>query len=166
MESTLPETLIPRRAAQRALVLNGTLDPSLVPRLVEAFEITAPILVILRFNQIDEDRVLLTGALETAVIRTCQRCLERFETALHAEVDVEFSASPTANEADREVVASPEQALDIAAFVEDELLLSAPMVAVHPPTACSAPGAHEEIEQDAVTTRRPFLELGNLLNRT
>ena len=55
-------------------------------------------------------------------------------------------------------------AVTLTEFVEDELLLSAPMVATHPEAACIPPGElRETVSTGAV--RRPFGELGLLLGR-
>jgi len=164
MQHPLPETLVPRRAAQMALTLTGSLPLSAVPRLSDAFELSAPVTVALHFSQVDESSVRLTGKLATTVRLHCQRCLEGFETALVADVDVEFGPSRPEPETDREIVAGDDQPLVLASFVEDELLLSAPMVATHPQAACTPPGELQETVS-AGAVRRPFGELGNLLGR-
>ena len=164
MHHPLPETLVPRRAAQQALALAGTVPPSALPRLSEAFDLGGPVTVALNFSQLDEHSVRLTGKLATTVRLHCQRCLEWFETALEADVDVEFGPARAEPETDREIVAGDDQPLALTEFVEDELLLSAPMVATHPEAACFPPGElRETLSTGAV--RRPFGELGHLLGR-
>lgn len=164
MQPSLPETFIPRRAAHQALALSGTLPAATMPRLGEAFELGGPVQVALRFTQLDENRVHLTGSAVTTVKLHCQRCLEWFETALTASVDVEFGPERTDTETDREIVAGADEPMVLAAFVEDELLLSAPMAPTHPAAACSPPG-DQQIVESAGAVRRPFGELGHLLGR-
>ena len=164
MQHPLPETLVPRRAAQQALSLAGLLPTTAMPRLSDAFNLGGPVTIALQFSQLDENSVRLNGKLTTAVRLHCQRCLEWFETALEAEVDVEFGPERSEPETDREIVAGVDQPLALAAFVEDELLLSAPMIATHPQAVCAPPGGLQETVS-AGAVRRPFGELGHLLGR-
>jgi len=55
--------------------------------------------------------------------------------------------------------------LNLAEFVEDELLLGAPMVALHDEGTCVPPGEAPVQEAVVAGRRRPFGELGSLLGR-
>jgi len=164
MQPSLPETLIPRRAAHQALALTGMLPAASMPRLGEAFEIGGPVQVALRFTPLDEHRVQLSGTAATTVKLHCQRCLEWFESALEANVDVEFGPERADSETGREIVAGADEPMVLAAFVEDELLLNAPMAPTHPVATCNPPG-EKQVTESAGAVRRPFGELGHLLGR-
>lgn len=168
MRDALPETVIPRQAAQQALVLGGVLPHEATPRLAEAYVLSAPVDVTLRFSAISEEKVLMTGHLETRVQLECQRCLENFEQLLVAEVDVEFgpeAVGPDNQEILRETLSGIDEKLVLASFIEDELLLSAPMVALHSEGACQPPGeAPTENETVVSVQRRPFGDLRSLLD--
>jgi uncharacterized protein len=100
----------------------------------------------------------------------CQRCLEPFEQALNSTARLAFVASdddaalvPEGYEA---MPAADGQA-DLAALVEDELLLSLPIVALHGSgTPCAAETGHrgrETREPAEAKTHRPFAQLQELL---
>jgi uncharacterized protein len=70
---------------------------------------------------------------EGMVVLTCQRCLQPFSLPIAADAELELAESLAAgagaeDEVDR-VVAS--RNMDVAALVEDELLLALPMIALH-----------------------------------
>lgn len=165
MRDPLPETIIPRRAGQQALTVSGSLPEGATPRLTESFGVRAPVTVNLRFGAYGEDKVLVTGQLMTRVMGQCQRCLEPFEAGLETEVEVEFGLENSCSDRGREIIPGIDRELNLAEFVEDELLLGAPMVALHDEGTCVPPG--EAPVQKAVVAgrRRPFGELGSLLGR-
>jgi uncharacterized protein len=88
---------------------------------------------------------------------TCQRCLGAVEVLVEADAELELAESEAAIEAaDDEVervLATPE--MDVVALVEDELILSLPMVPRH--EACAAKAAHGQDEAGS-----PFAALAGL----
>ena len=108
--------------------------------------------------------------LEAVVTLTCQRCLEAYEQPVHSAVKLAFVVSE--EEAGQvpegyEAVPAPNARVDLAEVVEDELLLSLPVVALHGEgTQCagSARQAEEEGREDrSAETHRPFAQLQDLL---
>jgi uncharacterized protein len=98
---------------------------------------------------------------------TCQRCLAPVRRVLESESRIAFVESDEAPvPADREAIPCDPQRLDFAALVEDELLLSLPVVARHAQgEACILPDAAVEIASDEPAgTRRPFAGLKDLLD--
>jgi len=107
----------------------------------------------------------------TGVVRLrCQRCLETFDETLHSTTRLAFVA--TEEEAGQvpegyEAVAAEEGRIDLGELVEDELLLSLPVVALHgAATQCAGTarqaGGEERVESPA-ETHRPFAQLQDLL---
>lgn len=100
---------------------------------------------------------------------TCQRCFGPVARRLESASELAFVASADAPApADREAVAGDPRRLDLAALVEDELLLSLPLIARHAEgEACAAPadaaGAGAEAEETPAAMRRPFAGLKDLL---
>ena len=163
MQDALPDTIIPRRAAIQALALDGLLPGSAPVRLAAVFAVVDAVSVVLTFSATGSDRVLLTGNLSTTVRARCQRCLEEFEMGLSADIDVEFGLPGAVSSDDREVLTGLDDKLILAEFVEDELLLGAPMTTLHDEGDCYPPGEIEDAEELPPTRRNPFGDLTKLL---
>jgi uncharacterized protein len=122
------------------------------------------------FSRVGEGMPGCEMDLEAVVTLTCQRCLEAFEQDVHSVTKLAFVANE--EEAGRvpegfEAVAVPNARVDLGELVEDELLLSLPVVALHGEgTRCagSARQAEEdEREERPAETHRPFAQLQDLL---
>lgn len=105
-----------------------------------------------------------------AVRLRCQRCLEAFEQPLRSRAQLAFVGSD--DEAGRvpegfEAVPADDGRVDLRELVEDELLLSLPIVALHGgDTRCAASSrqaAEGRAEEPAAETHRPFAQLQELL---
>lgn len=167
MQGKLPEKIDPKRLAQQGTTLRGEIPAASLERLGAAFDVRKPASVELHFAFSSARRPLVTGEVSTCIASTCQRCLQEFETTVTADVDVEIGESPRDADQDFELVLGPDEALRLVDFVEDELLLEAPMIPVHPASACSAPAAGaDEAPQEDEGPRRPFAELQNLMDRS
>ena len=100
----------------------------------------------------------------------CQRCLETFDQPLRSTARLAFVA--TEEEAGHvpdgyEAIAADKGRVDLGELVEDELLLSLPVVALHgAATQCAGTarqaGGGESVESPA-ETHRPFAQLQDLL---
>jgi uncharacterized protein len=109
-------------------------------------------------------------AVEAVVTLECQRCLEPFEQLLNSSARLAFVAS------DEEAALAPEgyeavpvvdDRVDLRALVEDELLLSLPIVAMHGGgTRCAETARHVATEMQGepeAKTHQPFAQLQDLL---
>lgn len=101
------------------------------------------------------------------VVLTCQRCLGPVRRALASDVEVVFAeeSEPGLPEGSETVGGDPHR-IDFAALVEDELLLSLPIIPQHDAgEACMLPaGEGDEIDaSDTAQMRRPFAGLKDLL---
>ncbi len=166
MQGKLPERVDPKRLAHQGARLAGSIPAAALNRLGAAFELRGAAQAELGFGWSDGGRVRVSGEISVPIAGTCQRCLQEYVTTLHADVDLEIGESPRDTEQDFELVLGPDERLDIVELVEDELLLAAPMIALHARGECAAPddGADDEPASDAA--RRPFADLQAQWTRT
>lgn len=107
--------------------------------------------------------------LQAGVVQECQRCLRPVRRAVESESRLAFVAREDVPlPADHEPVVGDPHRVDLAALVEDELLLAVPLIAKHAPgEECRLPaqaGAREsEPAPAAQEMRRPFAGLKDLL---
>jgi uncharacterized protein len=102
---------------------------------------------------------------EAGVVLTCRRCLGPVRRRLESVAQLVFAPEEApALPPDHEVIGGDPNELDLAALVEDELLLSLPLIAQHAPAEnCDPPGATLEPQPEAQEMRRPFAGLKDLL---
>ena len=165
MQPALPEQIIPRRAGAAGLLLVGQVELGRLSRLTEAFQVRGPVTVTLAFSAEGARRVWVKGHVEAEASVQCQRCLDWFPATLAADVDIGFGL-PLEDDA-REVLDGLDDELALVPFIEDELLLGAPMVHRHPAGQCGVAEASPQEPAPEVRstsqTRRPFEKLGSLM---
>ena len=100
----------------------------------------------------------------------CQRCFGPLSLPIDSQERVAMVAG--AAEADRvpagrETILAPEHRISLRDLVEEELLLTLPIVPLHEPGECDAQLVNETLERDAPEpdVQRPFEQLGELLKR-
>jgi uncharacterized protein len=102
-------------------------------------------------------------------VLTCQRCLGPLRRTLESSSRLAFVAREDAPvPADHEAIAGDPERVDLAALVEDELLLSLPLIATHRAgEECLVPELPLARDADAAALtqerRRPFAGLKDLL---
>jgi uncharacterized protein len=107
--------------------------------------------------------------LQAGVVLECQRCLRPVRRTVESESRLAFVASEDAPlPADHEPVVGDARRVDLAALVEDELLLAVPLIAKHAPgEECGLPaGAAARASEPAPAAqemRRPFAGLKDLM---
>lgn len=164
---SLPKTIDPYQFARSRGLLNGTL------LLAEAQELnrwqTADGKGIIRAHlagYTDRDsRPHLKGQLTTELELECQRCLQ----PLPWQADIRFDYRLIRSEAqdkqeysETETLICAEDELDLAWFVEEEVLLSMPMIAKH--EHCTLPKELTQASEKAEQKHNPFADLRNLMN--
>lgn len=104
-------------------------------------EQAATIQVTMQFSQDAMQRCVMQGTLAGVVNMTCQRCLQPMQQVLQTE----FTLYPVADEAQALQLADVADAVVMQAntlvlrdVIEDELILSMPMIATHAANECSA----------------------------
>ena len=139
--NNLPQVIEPRRLVNQGVILTGKVDRDLCVRLADAvIEISEPIMADLNFDVADQGRKVVHVSATTTVLIACQRCLEPI--ALPLAIDTMLGIVWSEDQAkslpkDIEPWVVEEEAGDIAALVEDELLLALPFVTFHPEDQCS-----------------------------
>ncbi len=128
---------------------------------------TGVVAVDLLFGIDEEGRRRLSGTLNTRVQVACQRCLQDMELELHCTVSLlVFDTEEEVQELPegRDAVSMTEDGLDVVALIEDELILSLPMIPMHADEGCNRVlNALKQGEEVAVEDRpNPFSILAGL----
>lgn len=169
----LPTTLDVRKAAAREVGVSGVLKPQDLPRfrpLLAADE--GQISVEMRFSRDEENRYLVSVGIEADVTVTCQRCLETMSR--HVSSESALAVVWTDEEAAQlprhlDPLVETEQASDLWALVEDELILNMPPFSYHDTAECvekmsafSDPAPEGESRESGESKPNPFDVLGQL----
>lgn len=155
MDGKLPQRIDAWRLAQGGGTLAGTIAPGALPRLQTLGELCEAVPAEVGFGVDETGRAVIRGEARARWRTVCQRCLEaviigveaRFEQALD---ELQAPAGPGE--------AAP--LLNLFELIEDELILAAPMIPLHPEGECHPPGNQEPPAPPA--RRKPFAELGRL----
>ncbi len=88
----------------------------------------------MEFSRDGQSRRIISGQVKTVVKLTCQRCLQEMDFSIDAKMlvlvaDSDEEARLLSDEA--EVVVAEEEGIDMMSLLEDELILSLPIVACH-----------------------------------
>ncbi|MFO1378385.1 MAG: YceD family protein [Steroidobacteraceae bacterium] len=120
-----------------------------------------------RFSEVQR-RPAVDLDIEGVLSVRCQRCLGALRVPVESHVGLVFDASPERQDAspggDYEALPIDPHAVDLAALVEDELLLSVPLVPLH--EDCDVAGQASVAVVEAAPdegTQRPFAGLKDLL---
>ena len=169
----LPLTIDAKRAAQKRLDYRGCYAPEQVTRLAESVvSVDSDVDVDLTF-EIDPQRLtVIKGTAETDVSLECQRCDNIFPLHVRAT----YCFSPVVS--DEQAEALPEEyepidvndfgETDLLAMIEDELILSLPVVPVHDSEHCEVSDAVKvfgELPPEAEKPN-PFAALASLKKST
>jgi uncharacterized protein len=117
-----------------------------------------------------KDAIWLHLEAKTAVPLTCQRCLHPVSVELLIEQDFRFVADEATalaeDDASEEDLLVLEDSFDLLALIEDELLMSLPLVPMHPMCLSEqAPTSKEEQAILAEAKPNPFAVLASLKTR-
>ncbi|HWK53461.1 MAG TPA: YceD family protein [Hyphomicrobiales bacterium] len=161
--------------AVRLFARNGSIVASLplgrLPRFTEhLLDSEGQVAVALHFGHDEEERQHLSGTLRVEVRLRCQRCMEPLPLALECELDLlvfdseaELQALPDEEDALDALVVDSERGLDVLAVIEDELLLSLPLVPMHPASDCSETlNAYQRKQEESQERSNPFAVLASL----
>lgn len=137
----LPQHVDPIRFADNATQLHGVLHTDQMERLKASLLVQdAPVAVQLEFGIDHQGTKFLKGHVETSLQLQCQRCMEPYNCAIIDDfllgmVRTEEEAKLLPEKYDPFLLA-PDGQLTIADIVEDELILSMPIVPMHDPKEC------------------------------
>jgi uncharacterized protein len=119
----------------------------------------------LAFIKDDQGHYILDGKIESTLFLPCQRCLRGLEHSLSSEFSVQVldelkvSGDRELAENELEVVLSHEGNLELLALVEDELILSLPLVIYHDKTDCNPKLVSIQESGRKTLESKPFAEL-------
>ncbi|MBN4053275.1 DUF177 domain-containing protein [Haliea sp. AH-315-K21] len=125
----------------------------------------------LDFSQDEESRFILVGKMKGRVLLSCQRCLQAVEYSLssdfkvHVINELKISGDRELAEDELEVVLSLEGKLDLLALVEDELILSLPLVIYHDEADCNQALIDLQASSRREIGSKAFAELAVLKNQ-
>ncbi|MBI2970521.1 MAG: DUF177 domain-containing protein [Gammaproteobacteria bacterium] len=141
----LPQYLEPLRLVETREILSGELQVEGMQRLNELLhEHAGSVRFRLSFERDDQGRVCIRGEFSTRLALTCQRCLEPVPVDVTGPIDVALVTDD--REAEQlpggvEPVMMQEWKIHLPAFLEEEILLSLPLVPAHTAGECGIAGA-------------------------
>ncbi len=137
----LPATLDVRKAAARGVIVRGVLVLSEMGRLQEVLASSDGVVEAeIAFAKDEENRSIATVSVEAEVEVSCQRCLERMPLTIQSENrlaivgDLEQASQLPSRYEPWVVETEPG---DLWALVEDELILSLPIISLHESEECN-----------------------------
>lgn len=114
----------------------------------------------------EQGEPVATVAVDARLGLRCQRCLKPVWTDVDSQSQVRFVTDPARvdeNDLGIEPTLAPEGKIVLRDLLEEELLLTVPLVPRHDdPRECDGP---EDEAEEAEVMQRPFAELGELLKR-
>ncbi len=134
-EKPLPRRLDPRKLAHQRAVFSGSIPAEGLPRLQEAVASIGSVHADVEFAVADQGEKLMQGTVTSELELTCQRCLEPLSTQVQSEfalaiVWTEEDAKQLPAAYDPWITGDGEG--DLYEILEEELLLSLPVVPFHP----------------------------------
>lgn len=169
----IPLTIDPYRAAAKKLDYEGCIAASDLARLAEmVLSVAGDARVDLSFYEDLSGIVVLEGTVVCPVIMECQRCGGRLSMDLSAQ----FRYTPDAKKLEELELQDQFDCVDLNslgevdlyAIIEDELILSLPLIARHSDEECPASDLIESLNDNEDTTEskhNPFAELGELIKQ-
>ncbi len=157
MDGKLPERVDALRLAQGAGKLAGSIPAAALTRLRALGELAGAVPATVSFGFDADGKPVVRGEANAAWDTTCQRCLGRMT------IPVTCRFEQPLDEVLEPVGAGGTVAmLNLIELIEDELILAAPMIPLHPSGTCRAPGENDETPASAPSKRQPFAELARL----
>lgn len=167
--ANLPRWIEPRKMAEKRVQLVGQIPLTSLTRLNELQEQKQGEVDLAIDFFLDEQGVTcMQGQISTEVWLTCQRCLEPYQQFIAAK----FILSPVTNDREAAMLPAPYEPLlvantvvELAAVVEDEILLGIPIVTKHAPENCAVAVSYNTAGSEELITNEkvnPFKVLANL----
>jgi uncharacterized protein len=106
---------------------------------------------------------MLKGHLQTRLELECQRCLQSLDFPLELDFSLLIDASDEiVQHSSQDTLYSDDGWIDIVEVVEDELILTIPLVAMHENRACNSNWPASAITAETTKTENPFAVLQQL----
>ena len=164
-ENRLPKSIDARRSAEQGLQLTGIMPLNEMSRLVTLLAaVKDKAKVTINCGIDSEGWPYLKGKINVGVQLQCQRCLQPYDE----QINTEFSLVPIANQDEAQLLPKhyeellvANQSVDLATLIEDELLLSLPIVPRHRNNECLVQVSYPPTD-GLVEMPRPFSALAKL----
>ena len=188
MSVSLPDLLDPRKAVAQAAIFEGNLEVERLPRLcqllccpesgstkTQAESTTAGFR--LEFGRDRDGRSVVTGRIEALLPLRCQRCDQRYDLRVDAEINLALVAGIDEANALPECydpLLVEDRLMRPSELIEDELILAVPAIPRHPDGECEPPGVVSPNSREARVdepspasgqSRHPFASLAALRTR-
>ena len=169
-KDNLPLKVDPFRFADNSLSLSGTLLIKDMQRLCSSLSSdVGEAAVDLKFGVDEENIRYVKGQMTTCLTLQCQRCLESFKYEIIS--NFMLGIVRTEKEADRlperyDPLLVPDLSLILSEMIEDELIVSLPIVPMHKIDDCKAKQSLESYSNEAVAEREnPFKVIESLRSK-
>lgn len=162
----LPKKIEPRKLAEREAVFAGTAKTADMPRLVSALaNDSGSFAVEIEFAKDEQNLSTLTGQAKGAVSMTCQRCLEPVSVEVEASFNLAVAltdeqAKHLPRDYDPLIIETDE--IELLPVIEDELMLSLPLVAYHDDCSIQTSFGESETARTQDDKPNPFSVLAQL----
>jgi uncharacterized protein len=119
--------------------------------------------VTFEFVRNEYDIPMIKGQLRTSLELECQRCLQSLDMPLELEFELMIDASDELlRDSSLDTIYSDDGFIDIFEVIEDELILAAPLVALHEDSSCNEHWQASASEPEAAAKENPFAVLQQL----
>lgn len=166
----LPQYIEPRKLAQKGGAFNGKMLPEDMPRVMEAIDSCESVTAKLQFDIEEQRRRTMRGTIQGDLKLVCQRCLQPVDYKLDVDVNLalvwdEDQAKQLPGYIEPWIVG--EEPEDLHAILEEEMLLSLPVVAFHEENCIDASllSVGEEVKQPE-QDENPFQVLAALKSKS
>ncbi|AWK14953.1 23S rRNA accumulation protein YceD [Candidatus Fukatsuia symbiotica] len=165
----LPLTIDVLRSAQKRLDYSGVYPAEQVTRVADSVvSVNSDVAAWLSFNLDNRRLAVITGHADVDVTLMCQRCGNNFSYHIHAT----YCFSPVANDEQTEALPAAYEPVDVDEFgeidllamIEDEIILSVPIIPLHESEYCEVSEADMVCGQlpEEAEKPNPFAALANL----
>nr|VFJ57974.1 MAG: uncharacterized protein BECKFW1821B_GA0114236_103812 [Candidatus Kentron sp. FW] len=174
MPQDLPELIYPLRFARSERSLRGHVTLARMHRLRPLLAVdTDNVEVDLQFGQDDSGRFSIQGTIRADLSLICQRCLEVMlfqaksdvRLALVSEDDRAAHLEKQISPGFEPLVVMDDEAISLSDLIEEELLLTLPVVPKHANDACGIPDRYQVTESMQHDRKKPFMALEGLMER-
>ena len=142
MPPDLPYKIVPGHLAEAGACIEGRLELSKMPRLVELLSDNRGMVELkLAFSRSEDGITCINGGYRTDLLLICQRCLEPFAVKLAHTIKVGVVFEGTTLKkipASMEPLVLKQETMQLTDFIEDEILLGLPISPMHRLEDCAA----------------------------
>ncbi len=167
MSQRIPDRVDPWRLAEQGETLSGRMPLHALPRLAVLLQdADDEAAFTMRFGKDRDRRSTVNLTVQARLVLECQRCLDNMTLEVDAETPMALVSGPMeAEQLPSELdplMLGPEEYLDIAALVEDELLLAIPASPRHAHNDCAHHGKQGSVKPADNQEDNPFAILAKL----